>query len=328
MSSTRGLIRMAQSSKAYLLNFFKTMSRAGDVKTLRFVDTQNDNSFGRYAIVQPWLVSEKVTVPAYIPQPSYSQSMIPKNGPETPEIKDEYQIECMRHSCKLASRILRQVGALIKPGVTTDFLDQQVHDMIIGNGAYPSPLNYRGFPKSICTSVNNIACHGIPDNRPLQEGDILNVDITVYLNGYHGDCSAMFQVGEVDSEGKRLITVTELCLKSAIEICKPNERFCNIGNVIEETADKHNLNVIPGLLGHGIGTYFHGAPDIYHFANDYLERMEAGMTFTIEPALSQGTTQIEILEDGWTACTVDNSRTAQVEHTILITDTGCEILTL
>ncbi|XP_011642646.1 methionine aminopeptidase 1D, mitochondrial [Pogonomyrmex barbatus] len=328
MRSTRGIIQMAQSSKAYLLNFLKTVTRAGDARIPRFVDIQNDNSFGKYAIVQPWLVSEQVTVPAYIPQPSYSQSSIPKNGPTISEIKDKNQIECMRQSCKLASRILRQVDILIKPGITTDFLDKQVHDMIIGNGAYPSPLNYHGFPKSICTSVNNVACHGIPDNRPLQQGDIINVDITVYLNGYHGDCSTMFQVGEVDSEAKRLIAITELCLKSAIEICKPNEPFCNIGNVIEETANKHNLNVIPGLLGHGIGTYFHGAPDIFHFANNFPERMKSGMTFTIEPALSQGTMQIEILEDGWTACTIDNSRTAQVEHTVLITDTGCEVLTL
>ncbi|EFN82565.1 methionine aminopeptidase 1D, mitochondrial isoform X2 [Harpegnathos saltator] len=285
------------------------------------------NSFGKYDIVRPWLVSGKNDVPAYIPQPSYSQTSIPDNGPEISEIKDMYQIECMRNSCKLASYILRQVNTLIKPGITTDALDKQVHDMIIGNGAYPSPLNYRGFPKSICTSVNNVACHGIPDNRPLQDGDILNVDITVYLNGYHGDCSNMFQIGEVDSEGKRLITITELCLKEAIQICKPNERFCNIGNVIEEIANKHNLSVIPACLGHGIGTYFHGAPDIYHFANDYSERMQSGMTFTIEPILSQGTTQLEILEDGWTACTIDNSRTAQIEHTILITDDGCEVLT-
>ncbi|XP_039305393.1 methionine aminopeptidase 1D, mitochondrial [Solenopsis invicta] len=135
--------------------------------------------------------------------------------------------------------------------------------------------------------------------KPLQEGDILNVNITVYLNGYHDDCSVMFQCfGEVHSEGKRLVIITELCLKSAIEICKSNEYFCNIGNVIEETTNKHNLNVIPALLGRGIGTYFHGAPDIYHFANDFSDKIKPDMTFTIEPALSQGTTQIEILEDG------------------------------
>ncbi|XP_012216866.1 methionine aminopeptidase 1D, mitochondrial [Linepithema humile] len=329
MCSTRHIIQTVHSSTKCFFNFLKTASKTQDVKMLRSVHTYNNNSFGKYDIVRPGLVSKKVDVPAYIPQPSYSHSTIPdQSGPTTPEIKDASQIECMRHSCKLASHILREVDHLIKPGISTDFLDEQVHEMIIGNGAYPSPLNYFGFPKSICTSINNVACHGIPDNRPLREGDILNVDITVYLNGYHGDCSAMFQVGEVDPEGKRLITVTELCLKSAIEICKPNEHFCNIGNVIEETAKKHNFNVIPAFIGHGIGSYFHGAPDILHFANDHSGKMKSGMTFTIEPVLGQGTTQIEILEDGWTACTVDNSRTAQIEHTILITDTGCEILTL
>ncbi|KAH0953155.1 hypothetical protein HN011_006826 [Eciton burchellii] len=320
------ILQTIRSSKVCFQKLFKDVSQIGNLGISR--SSYNYNyTFGKYDVVRPWLVSTKIDVPTYIPQPSYSQSSIPKNGPTTAEIKDVCQIECMRHSCKLASHILRKVKSLIKPGITTDFLDKQVHDMIISNGAYPSPLNYHGFPKSICTSINNVACHGIPDSRPLQEGDILNVDVTVYLNGYHGDCSAMFEVGEVDPEGKRLITVTELCLKSAIEICKPNEYFCNIGNVIEETANKHNFNVIPIFVGHGIGTYFHGAPDILHFANNDSEQMKAGMTFTIEPVLSQGMTQIEILDDGWTACTVDNSRTAQIEHTILITETGCEILT-
>ncbi|XP_020292192.1 methionine aminopeptidase 1D, mitochondrial isoform X2 [Pseudomyrmex gracilis] len=295
---------------------------------LRNAHTSNVSAFGKYDIVRPQMVSDQVDVPAYIPQPSYSQSSIPEEGPEIPEIKDAFQIESMRHSCKLARRILCQVDSLIKPGITTDFLNNQLHDMIIANGAYPSPLNYYGFPKSVCTSINNVACHGIPDNRPLQDGDILNVDITVYLNGYHGDCSTMFQVGNVDAEGKRLISVTELCLKSAIEICKPDEHFCNIGNVIEKIANKHNFNVIPAFTGHGIGTYFHGPPDIFHFANSYSGKMKAGMTFTIEPVLSQGMIECEILEDGWTACTIDNSRTAQMEHTILITDIGCEVLTL
>ncbi|GAB1859255.1 Methionine aminopeptidase [Camponotus japonicus] len=325
----RSIGNVIRSFKTHLWSFFKTQSKAEDMKISKSVHAYNNDSFGKYSIVRPWVVSDRVTVPAYIPQPSYSESSIPKEeGPIIPEIKDEYQIECMRQSCKLASHILQQVDTLIKPGVTTDFLDKQVHDMIIGNGAYPSPLNYHGFPKSICTSVNNVACHGIPDSRPLQEGDILNVDITVYLNGYHGDCSAMFQVGEVDSEGKRLITITELCLKSAIGICKPDQHFCSIGNIIEDIASKHNFNVIPAFVGHGIGTYFHGAPDIFHCANNYSGKMKPGMTFTIEPVLTQGMTQVEILEDGWTVCTVDNARTAQIEHTVLITDNGCEVLTL
>lgn len=327
MQSTKRILQTIRYFKPHLQNLFEAASKTRDLRISRFVYNYN-KSFGNYDVVRPWKVSEKADVPAYIPQPSYSESSIPEDGPTTAEIKDAYQIECMRHSCKLASHILLQVDTLIKPGITTDSLDKQVHEMIISNGAYPSPLNYQGFPKSICTSVNNVACHGIPDSRPLQEGDILNVDVTVYLNGYHGDCSAMFEVGLVDQEGKRLITATEMCLKSAIEICKPDEHFCNIGNVIEETANKYNFNVIPVFSGHGIGTYFHGAPDILHFANNFSGQMKAGMTFTIEPVLSQGMTQIEILDDGWTACTVDNSRTAQIEHTILITDTGCKILTL
>lgn len=286
-----------------------------------------NNSFGNYEIVEPWVVSEIRKVPSCIPKPSYSQSTIPRGGPKKPEVKDKNQIECMRDSCNFAKRVLNHIKQYVKPGVTTDELDTIVHELIISNGAYPSPLNYKGFPKSICTSINNVACHGIPDNRPLQKGDILNVDVTVYLNGYHGDCSKMFEVKECDNEAKRLINVTELCLKTAIDICKPNENFCSIGNIIEETANQHGYSIVPAFAGHGIGTYFHGPPDILHFANYCNGKMLPGMTFTIEPILSQGSTEIEVLEDGWTAVTIDNSRTAQVEHTILITDTGCDVLT-
>ncbi|XP_076181822.1 methionine aminopeptidase 1D, mitochondrial isoform X2 [Ptiloglossa arizonensis] len=281
-----------------------------------------------YEIVEPWTVSRLRKVPACISKPSYSQSSIPEENPKEPEIKNKNQIKCMRDSCYFAKQVLNYIKQFVKPGITTDELDALAHEMIISNGAYPSPLNYQGFPKSICTSVNNVACHGIPDNRPLQKGDTLNIDVTVYLNGYHGDCSDMFEVEECDSNVRQLINVTKLCLKSAINICKPNENLCNIGNIIEETANKNGYSVIPIFLGHGIGTYFHGPPNILHFANDLTGKMLPGMTFTIEPILSQGSTEIEILEDGWTAVTIDNSCTAQVEHTILITDTGCDILTL
>ncbi|KAJ8679945.1 hypothetical protein QAD02_015732 [Eretmocerus hayati] len=284
--------------------------------------------FGKYDIVEPRNVSDRRMVPSYIPKPEYADTGIPKESPEEPEIKDKYQIECMAHSCKFAKRILRELRAVVKPGITTDSLDEKVHEMIINNGAYPSPLNYKGFPKSVCTSINNVACHGIPDDRPLQDGDILNIDVTVYLNGYHGDCSEMYEVGKVDDEGKRLIDVTEICLMKAISICKPNERFCNIGNIVEKTASESGYTVLPAFGGHGIGSYFHGPPDICHYAN-YHENgvMKAGMTFTIEPILSQGKEEVAILEDGWTAVTLDHARTAQIEHTILITDSGCNILT-
>ncbi|XP_011500543.1 PREDICTED: methionine aminopeptidase 1D, mitochondrial [Ceratosolen solmsi marchali] len=233
----------------------------------------------------------------------------------------------MMQSCLFAKRILKEIKSEVKPGITTDSLDKIVHEMIVNNGLYPSALNYQHFPKSICTSINNVACHGIPDDRPLKDGDILNIDVTVFLNGYHGDCSEMYEVGTVDSEGKQLIKAADICLQKAIAICKPNERFCSIGNIIEDTANELGYNVIPAYCGHGIGSYFHGAPDIYHFRNNDSKVMRPGMTFTIEPVLTQGSKEVGILEDNWTAVTIDYARTAQVEHTILITDYGCEILT-
>nr|XP_034192026.1 methionine aminopeptidase 1D, mitochondrial [Osmia lignaria] len=304
----------------FFRNFFKGKPQTTARKLI-------NNSFGNYEVIEPWEVTEIKKVPSYIPKPSYSQSSIPQEGPKSPEIKDKNQIQSMRHSCSFAKQVLFYAKNYIKAGTTTDKLDAIVHEMIISNGAYPSPLNYRGFPKSICTSVNNVACHGIPDKRPLQKGDILNVDITVYLNGYHGDCSKMFEIEDCDEEAKHLISVTELCLKKAIDICKPNENFSTIGCIIEATADKYGYSVIPAFAGHGIGTYFHGPPDIFHFANNFAGKMLPGMTFTIEPVLSRGSKEVEILEDGWTAVTADNSRTAQCEHTVLITDTGCEVLT-
>lgn len=242
----------------FLRNFFKKTPKTTPSKLV-------NNPFGNYEIVEPWQVTEMKEVPAYIPKPSYSQSLLPRDGPKKPEIKDKNQIQSMRDSCNFAKRLLSHVKPYVKPGVTTDELDTVVHEMIISNGAYPSPLNYKGFPKSICTSINNVACHGIPDKRPLVKGDILNIDVTVFYHGYHGDCSKMFEVGDCDNEAKRLINITELCLMKAIEICKPNENFSSIGMIIEETANKNGYSIIPVFAGHGIGTYFHGPPDIFHF---------------------------------------------------------------
>ncbi|XP_008545943.1 uncharacterized protein LOC103570115 [Microplitis demolitor] len=291
-----------------------------------------DNEFGKYEAVWPWeFTFKKREFPSHIRLPKYASSSygMPEHvDMDHIEIKDDRQIECMRKSCALAKKILNSVGPLIKQGVTTEFIDETVHEMIVSNGAYPSPLNYFRYPKSICTSVNNVACHGIPDNRPLVNGDILNVDITVYLDGYHGDCSTMFAVGNIDSHAKKLIETTKNCLDAAISICKPNEDFKTIGYTIEKLANENGYSVIPAFCGHGIGSYFHGPPDIYHFENHHPGKMMPGMTFTIEPLLSQGGQQIAILEDSWTAVTGDFSRTAQFEHTVLITDDGCEILTL
>lgn len=177
--------------------------------------------------------------------------------------------------------------------------------------------------------MNNIACHGIPDDRPLENGDIINVDITVYLNHFHGDCSKTFFVGDVDERGQYLVHHNEQALAKAIEICRPGQPFNAIGKAISKYAKEVDLRIVPAFIGHGIGTFFHGPPEVFHFANDFpVGIMAPGMTFTIEPIFSLGTEELELWEDGWTTSTVDESRTSQFEHTILITDDGCEILTL
>ncbi|KAL1132672.1 hypothetical protein AAG570_010624 [Ranatra chinensis] len=206
-----------------------------------------------------------------------------------------------------------------------------VHDLCVNtHKVYPSPLGYNGFPKSVCTSVNNVACHGIPDDRPLADGDIVNVDVTVYKDGYHGDCSRMFLVGNVDPAGQRLSSICLEALTEAVAVCRHGQDFSKIGYIIEEVAASNNFQVVPCFTGHGIGSYFHGPPDIYHIGSHcWPGRMEAGMTFTIEPVLSEGGCEVVVLEDGWTAITEDGSRTAQWEHTILINspDLPPEILT-
>ncbi|KAI5644909.1 metallopeptidase family m24 domain-containing protein [Phthorimaea operculella] len=289
--------------------------------------------FGVYEKVMPVETTPSRIVPDHIVKPDYALTGRTKIVvPELPEIKDVNQIRGMRRSCKLAANILAQVGKIVQPGVTTDAIDEFVHNMSIEAGAYPSPLNYMGFPKSVCTSVNNVAVHGIPDLRPLENGDIINVDITVYYKGFHGDCSKTFLVGDVDDRGQELVAVTEECLDIAIKGCGPNVPFYEIGARIMRHATQNRLSVLPAFIGHGIGEYFHGPPEIYHFYNRSTPRrypgvMEPGMTFTIEPVLSHGGEMTVILEDGWTAITEDGSRAAQVEHTILVTEDGAEILT-
>ncbi|XP_065356646.1 methionine aminopeptidase 1D, mitochondrial [Calliphora vicina] len=287
------------------------------------------NDFGKCNPVLIGNVSQERVVPSNINVPDYyHQHMSPGSTFGEPEIKNSLQIKQMRESCRLAANILKSCQDIIKVGVTTDEIDRFVHDKIISAKAYPSPLRYAGFPKSICTSVNNVACHGIPDDRPLQDGDIINVDITVFLKGFHGDCSKTFIVGNVDERGHYLVKKTEECLLSCIRLCKPNVEFNNIGNFVHTFCKQSGLNTIPAFIGHGIGSYFHGPPEILHFKNKLPGKMLAGMTFTIEPILTLGGPDIEIQEDGWTAISVDGARSAQFEHTILITESSHEILTL
>ncbi|KAL0267715.1 UNVERIFIED_CONTAM: hypothetical protein PYX00_009906 [Menopon gallinae] len=287
------------------------------------------NEFGKYNIVMPEIVSEKLHVPRFIPCPPYIRRTTRDDiVPKLPEVKNSEEVEKMRKSCALAREVLDELGRHVKVGVTTDALDKIAHKMCIENNAYPSPLGFNGFPKSVCTSVNNVACHGIPDNRPLKNGDIINIDVSVYLNGYHGDCCGTYTVGDVDEKGLALIEATHICLQRAINACRDGEYFSVIGSVINKTALDLGFNVVPCFAGHGIGPYFHGPPDIIHIENDYPGKMMTGMTFTIEPVLTQGEPEILILEDGWTAVTVDNARAAQFEHTILINGPTAEILTL
>ncbi|EOA38026.1 hypothetical protein CARUB_v10009496mg [Capsella rubella] len=272
-------------------------------------------------------VSPRLLVPDHIPRPPYVESGV------LPDISSEFQIPGpegiakMRAACELAARVLNYAGTLVKPSVTTNEIDKAVHDMIIEAGAYPSPLGYGGFPKSVCTSVNECMCHGIPDSRQLQSGDIINIDVTVYLDGYHGDTSKTFFCGEVDESFKRLVKVTEECLEKGIAVCKEGASFKKIGKRISEHAEKYGYNVVERFVGHGVGPVFHSEPLIYHYRNDEPGLMVEGQTFTIEPILTIGTTKCVTWPDNWTTLTADGGVAAQFEHTILITRTGSEILT-
>ncbi|RVE48153.1 hypothetical protein evm_007213 [Chilo suppressalis] len=282
--------------------------------------------FGVYDLVFPGDTTPSRKVPEHIVPPDYISGKL-LILPRKPEIKDNQQIASMQKSCQLANTILNKVQSFIMPGITTDQIDELVHNMTVEADAYPSPLHYKGFPKSVCTSVNNVVVHGIPDLRPLLDGDIVNVDITVFIKGFHGDCSKTFTVGKVDDRGLQLIQVTEECLEIATRSCGPDVPFNEIGKKIYHHAKRNGLTVLPAFVGHGIGEYFHGPPEIYHTKNRYPGVMKPGMTFTIEPALSHGSAQTVLLEDGWTVITEDGARAAQRENTILITKDGAEILT-
>ncbi|XP_078428478.1 methionine aminopeptidase 1B [Wolffia australiana] len=269
----------------------------------------------------------RLLVPDHILKPPYvGTNVLPELSSEH-QIHDEEGIEQMKAACELAARVLEYAGTLVRPSVTTNEIDKAVHQMIIDNGAYPSPLGYGGFPKSVCTSVNECMCHGIPDSRQLQDGDIINIDVTVYLNGYHGDTSKTYLCGNVDESMKRLVRVTEECLEKAISVCKDGANFRKIGKKISEHAERYGYGVVERFVGHGVGKIFHSEPIIIHHRNDKTGHMVEGQTFTIEPILTMGGINCVTWDDGWTTLTADGSPAAQFEHTLLITRTGAEILT-
>lgn len=290
------------------------------------------SSFGSYEKVEVGNVSELKTVPEYIKVPSYAITGEVTDEPQhnsPPEIHTKGQIEMMQLSCKLAKFVLNSTKNQLKIGSTTDEIDCFVHDLIINNNAYPSPLNYNGFKKSVCTSVNNVLCHGVPDDRPLHDGDLVSVDVSVYLNGYHGDCCATYCVGEVDEPGRKLLKIAEECMYRGIGACGPGKSFTDIGKAIEKHAKQNHVHVVSSITGHGVGRYFHGPPVIFHTSlHKYPGIMKPGMIFTIEPVVCHGGEDIGILEDGWTIVSMDDSRGAQFEHTILITESGYDILTV
>jgi methionyl aminopeptidase len=277
--------------------------------------------------LQPGLISPMRTVPAEIPRPEYAESGNVTRRPEE-RIKDAAFIERMRRAGHAAAEVLDIGAAVIAPGVTTDEIDAVVHQAYIDRGGYPSTLNYRGYPKSLCTSVNEVICHGIPDDRPLRDGDIVNLDVTIWLDGVHGDTNATYCVGNVDDASKRLIEVTRQCLDRGIAAVAPGRPFSDIGRAIETHAVANGYEVVRAFVGHGIGEQFHTDLQIPHYYEPRMTTiMEPGMVFTIEPMISMGTGQHKIWDDDWTAVTADGSRTAQFEHTIVVTGTGVEILT-
>lgn len=263
-----------------------------------------------------------ITRPEYVDRPAPQ----PFTGDE---VKDADTIARMRVAGKLAAQALEEVGRHVRPGINTDELDRVGHEFLCDHGAYPSTLGYRSFPKSLCTSVNEVICHGIPDDRVITDGDIVNIDITAYLNGVHGDTNATFLAGEVAEETWLLVERTREALRRAIKAVQPGRRVNVLGKVIESYAKRFGYGVVKEFTGHGIGTSFHSGLIIPHFDDPhYDDEIRVGMTFTIEPMLCLGTAEWDMWDDGWTVTTKDKRPSAQFEHTLLVTEAGAEILTL
>jgi len=267
------------------------------------------------------------SVPSHIAKPSYADTGDVVRWNESP-VKSPEIIERMRHAGQMAADILRLAGEYVKPGMTTDDIDVFVHDLTIERGAYPSPLNYHRYPKSVCTSLNEVICHGIPDSTIIEDGDIINLDVTCYVDGVHGDTNATFMIGDVSAEDRLLVKVTEECMWRGIEAVVPGRPLSDIGKAIEDHAKTHRMGVVRAFIGHGIGEQFHTDIQVLHYYDPRNNTiMKPGMVFTIEPMITLGTWQFHMWDDDWTAVTADGKRTAQFEHMVLVTDTGVEVLT-
>ncbi|MGA7205691.1 MAG: type I methionyl aminopeptidase [Specibacter sp.] len=277
----------------------------------------------------PGTVSPRLPVPASIPRPEY----VGKAGPAPftgSEVKDAETLEKIRISSKIAAQAIVEVGRHIVPGVTTDRLDRIGHEFLLDHQAYPSTLGYRGFPKSLCSSLNEVICHGIPDSTVVQDGDIINIDITAFKNGVHGDTNWTFTVGDVDEESRLLVERTQESLNRAIKAVAPGREINVIGRSIASYAKRFGYGVVRDFTGHGVGEAFHTGLIIPHYdaAPAYNTVLQEGMVFTIEPMLTLGTIEWDMWADDWTVLTKDRKRTAQFEHTMVVTATGAEVLTL
>lgn len=282
----------------------------------------------RHPTVIPGTLSPLRTIPDNILTPEYVITSEPGGHGLDCQKETEDEISRMRRAGKVARYVLDSVLAAVRPGITTDALDEIAHGTAIAHGAYPSPLHYMGFPKSICTSVNEVILHGIPDDRKLQRGDIINCDVTVYIDGMHGDCSETVLVGTVSSHAYSLVQTTWECLMKGIDVVKPGQCFNEIGRVIESHANKSGYSVFRQFGGHGIGKHFHMDPYIAHFYEpENRAVMEEGMTFTIEPMINAGNPGSKLWPDNWTTVTMDLALSAQFEHTVLVTRSGVDILT-
>jgi methionyl aminopeptidase len=278
-------------------------------------------------MLRPGRLSPPRSVPAHIQRPEYVGKRYPKTG--EPDIKDADTIERMRTAGRIAAQALAEVGSHVVPGVTTDELDRIGHEFLCDHGAYPSTLGYRGYPKSLCSSLNEVICHGIPDDTVVADGDIVNIDITGFIGGVHGDTNATFLAGEVDEQSRLLVERTLEATMRGIGVVAPGRALNAVGRVIESYARRFGYGVVRDFTGHGIGTTFHSGLIVPHFDDpDVAITMEPGMTFTIEPMLTIGSIAYDVWPDGWTAVTRDRKRTAQFEHTVLVTAAGHEILTL
>jgi methionyl aminopeptidase len=295
--------------------------------------TSGPGSTAPLGALEPGRIGPRRPVPAAIRRPEYVDRPAPARY-DGPEVKDAATIAAMRLAGRLAARAMAQVAAHIAPGVTTDELDRIGHEYMIAHDSYPSTLGYRGFPKSLCTSVNEVICHGIPDSTMLRDGDIVNIDITAYLDvdglAVHGDTDATYLVGEVDEESRLLVERTRTAMMRGIKAIAPGRQINVIGRVIEAYAKRFGYGVVRDFTGHGIGTAFHSGLIVPHYdsAPQHDTVIQPGMTFTVEPMLTLGTYEWTMWDDGWTVLTKDRKRSAQFEHTVLVTETGAEILTL